>query len=129
MGKDIICADCGAERRNVSYANTLYCASCRLLRDLALLKDQTRTCSAKGCRKRFAPVNRRDAFCGPCGYGSSDEGFCWYCKRSDAELHRAGMAVCTHCIRDPTHRRTILAALRKGQKERRTANAHVPKES
>lgn len=128
MGKDVTCADCSALRKNASYANTLYCVSCRLLRDLAFLKDQTRQCSAAGCRRRFAPVTRRDSFCGPCGYGSSDEGTCLFCKRSDAELHRPELAVCTSCIRDPKLRRGIIAALRKGQRERRQANSHAPKE-
>jgi len=124
MPKDITCADCSALRRNAAYSNTRYCVSCRLLRDLSFIKDQVRTCSRAACSRRFAPVSRRDSYCGPCGFGSPDEGHCWYCKNDHAELHRAGLAVCVNCIRDPAKRITILGALRRGQADRRLQNGH-----
>lgn len=121
MGQDIICEDCGAKRSNAAYKNTRYCKSCRLLRDLVFLDDTTRPC--KGCRRMYAPTQRRDAYCGECCFGSVDEGRCAFCKLENAELYRAGVAVCVKCVRDPRLRRSVVAALKKGQRERRAATS------
>lgn len=127
MGKDIICEDCGATRRNPAYKNTRYCKSCRLLRDLVYIDDATRPC--KSCRRSYAPVSRRDTLCGKCNYGSVDEGLCHFCKSEHAELYRPGIGVCCSCVRAPRLRPSIVAALKKGQRERRLTNNHVAKES
>lgn len=127
MGIEITCEDCGQKRSNAQYKNTRYCMACRLLRDLIFLDDRTRPC--KSCRKVFAPVSRRDGLCGKCNYGSIDEGLCKLCKNEHAELYRRGIAVCVKCVRDPKQRPTVIAGLKIGLKERRTANNHVPKES
>lgn len=124
MSKTITCADCSATRHNAAYANTRYCKSCRLLRDFQYLGDATKPCSS--CDRQFAPTSRRDSLCGKCCYGSIDEGRCIFCKDEHAELYRAGTPVCVKCIRDPSQRRSIFAALRKGQRERRLANGHRP---
>lgn len=122
--QDIICSDCGATRHRAQYKNTLYCHSCRLLRDLMFVGDRKHVCAAATCRKTFAPVARRDAHCGGCGYGSVYTGTCGFCNKDDVELHRSGVPLCTHCVRDPRQRRRILSSLKRGQADRRTANNH-----
>lgn len=122
MGKDIICKDCSAIRSNPAYKNTRYCKSCRLLRDLDFVGELTRDC--KNCRRSYAPTSRRDSYCGPCGFGSIDEGRCVFCSSEHAELYRAGISVCCTCVRAPEKRRSVIAALKKGQRQRRATNQH-----
>lgn len=127
MPATITCEDCGAKRLNPRFKNTRYCNSDRLLRDLLYVGDEQRPC--RECKRPFAPVSRKDTLCGTCNYGSVYEGTCAFCKRSNAELHRPGIPVCVKCVRLPSLRGQIVAGLRKGQRERRQANNHVPKES
>jgi hypothetical protein len=116
MPKSIKCQDCGARRENVRYANTRYCKSCRLLRDLLYVETEQRPCA--DCTRPFAPVNRKDTLCGDCNYGSIYTGRCFLCAQDEAELYRDGIAVCVKCIRVPANRKRIIAGLRKGQRER-----------
>lgn len=122
MPQTIKCADCSARRTNARFKNTLYCMSCRLLRDMLYVGKEQRPCAS--CTTLFAPVNRKDTDCGACQYGSVHEGHCYRCNAA-AELHRPGIAVCVRCIRVPRYRANIVAGLRKGQRERRQANNHA----
>lgn len=119
MPRSIKCEDCGTRRENVRYANTRYCKSCRLLRDLLYVETEQRPCDA--CKQRFAPVSRKDTLCGRCNYGSIYAGHCFLCKQDEAELHRDGIPVCVKCIRDPANRGRIIGGLRKGQRDRKAA--------
>jgi hypothetical protein len=122
MSKTITCADCSARRSNARFKNTLYCMSCRLLRDMLYVGKEQRPCST--CKKLFAPVDRKDLDCGDCQYGSVHEGHCYRCN-APRELHRPGISVCVKCIRVPLYRANIIDGLRRGQRERREANGHA----
>jgi hypothetical protein len=127
MTVTIQCQDCGALREAI-YRNTLYCDSCRLLRDLeyTTLSQPPRTCTARGCTETYLPIGRKDAYCGDCsGVITPTRGLCIYCSQEDAPLHR-NMKVCTYCLRDPEDRPRILRGLRSGQERRRAENANVP---
>lgn len=121
--KSITCHDCGTRRLNPRFKNTRYCRSCRLLRDLLYVSDEQRPCA--DCRRPFAPVDRKDTLCGTCNYGSIYEGHCALCRRSDVELHRPDIAACVKCVRDPAKRKTIIAGLRRGQRERQQEHHHA----
>lgn len=120
---NITCQACGAERRNVQYKTTRYCESCALLRDLEYLGERTYNCTAAGCSLEFAPVRRGDRWCGECSF-SNVIGECVLCQSASVELHRQTIPVCLRCLRSPEQRAFLVKALRRGQRERRTANHH-----
>lgn len=118
MATTITCAECG-DTRTAAFKNTKYCVKCALLRDLTFVGDRTYKCD--DCKAEFAPLARRDPYCGNCAFGCGKFEDCVGCAGT-AELHRPGVPLCTRCLRDPKQRRKIIRALRGGQQERRIAN-------
>ncbi len=114
---NITCEDCGTTRSNVAYANTRYCESCRLLRNLLFVGERTYQCAE--CKADFAPIARGDRWCGGCALGSNQAGDCALCKGEEAERLRPSIAVCKGCARAPKQRVRLVKALRKGQTNRR----------
>lgn len=115
----IACEDCGVHRRT-SYKNTKVCMSCRLLRDLAFIENDERTCRSNGCKNTFAPVKRKDLFCGDCAsIMAAEHGYCKFCKKDDVGLYH-GLAICEKCVRDVGMRPKVIQGLRVGQRDRKT---------
>ncbi len=112
----ISCTDCGAERKQCP-TNTLYCKSCRLLRDLAHWASNRRTC--RDCRASFAPIGRTDYRCSSCHPGTRGRTVaCVLCRAYGAPLLH-GIPVCAECIRSPLKRKKLIEALERGQALRR----------
>lgn len=120
--RTITCRDCAAKRRT-TFKNTRYCTSCRLLRDLESIDTEEHACRANGCNNVFAPVTRRDLYCGDCAASMSSDaamGECKYCQ-TEAALWR-GLAICQNCLRDAGERPRVVKGLRVGQRTRRKEN-------
>ena len=124
----ITCRECGQQRSNTP-SNTLYCRLCRILIDLDHWRVKTRCCASQGCSAVFAPLNRADRHCSACNPGLRQySGPCGY-KSASVPAHEGrrvepALPVCADCVRDPKVRRTLIAALERGQQDRRRANNH-----
>ena len=119
----IHCADCGSPRE-AAQRNTKYCHHCRLLRNLEFFSTRTETCSEDGCERKFAPIERGDAWCSQHALGHSTlKGTCLICGTDDAFLVRTGVKVCVSCIRKPELRRRLIANLQRSQAQRKETNA------
>ena len=118
----IICRDC-REPRIAAKRNTKYCHHCRLLRNLEFFLTRTHDCSEPGCNRKFAPLERRDAWCSKHALGYSTlKGRCAVCETDDAFLVREGVNVCVGCVRKPELRRRLVGILQRSQAKRRAAN-------
>lgn len=111
----ITCKDCGAERTRCP-KNTKYCKPCRLLRDIAYWEHERRTCLE--CRATFAPLGRTDYHCSACRPGiHGREVSCAFGHTGGLVL--TGIPVCAACLRAPAKRASLMAALKRGQAQRR----------
>jgi hypothetical protein len=125
MAYTIICADC-REPRVAAKRNTKYCHHCRLLRNLEFFATRTHVCGEANCDRKFAPIERSDAWCSQHALGYSTlKGLCLMCKNDDAFLVRPGVRVCVGCVRKPALRRGLIRNLQRSQHARRTANAEL----
>jgi len=118
----IRCQDCGAERKGAP-RNTRYCKPCRLLRDLLYWEDNRRRCGK--CNVDFAPIGGRDYFCS--AHAKDWRGYklmkCVLCGKHDMPPIIAGIPLCHDCARSPALRGKLVAALKRGQAQRREQHA------
>jgi hypothetical protein len=126
---ELDCADCGATA-NAGRKDARYCPSCRLLRVLAH-SDRLKKTRAKcrTCETAFRPLAKGDySHCGICAPQRHDLPVrpCSLCK-VPTRLPYPGVAVCLPCLKDPTTRPRVTEALRRGQAQRRDANAGRPR--
>lgn len=121
---EIKCDDCGADHV-VSRRDGKYCPPCRLLRVLLYSSAHGGTARrrCKACGRPFLPMHRKDfRLCGHCMPARTDA------KTADCRVcreHRPmvdGVPVCRPCLKDPKHQPTVIAALQRGQAQRKEAN-------
>jgi hypothetical protein len=122
----LTCADCGDTNHEVSRKDARYCPSCKLLRTLVYVTGRwKRPRKCRTCDTAFKPVGPRDLrHCGTCsaGYQSTSSGSCSFCHTGDAALLHPSIAVCLGCLKDPEVQPRVVAALQRGQLERRAAH-------
>lgn len=112
----ITCQDCGAERTQCP-RNTRYCKACRLLREVLYWAHKRRTCLK--CRIPFAPLERGNYHCSGCDPGLPHRKLdCVLCREEGRRL-LTGIPVCDQCLRAPVKRASLIAALERGQAQRR----------
>lgn len=109
--RTITCEDCGS-RSETTRANTKYCKTCRLFRNVVFIGHRTKTCIE--CEKRFAPLDRADVLCGSCDFTRPlVAGHCALCDRDTERLLHADVKVCSMCATDPDKRVLFQRALAK----------------
>lgn len=108
--RTIICADCGAPRET-TMANTKYCTTCRLYRNLQFVRERTGKCVA--CNKEHALTERKAWICQECAgqTGTGRDGQCGVCGTEHANLVWPDVAVCGTCMDNPEKRGKIIAGL------------------
>ena len=120
----IICQDCGDERKRCP-KNTLYCKKCRVLREITYWRLKTRYC--RGCKAKFAPLERPDFYCSKCDPGLDHLDRPCALVKVNATPHNGPptypqIPVCAKCMRDPKKRPHLIIALTNGRNDRRKAN-------
>lgn len=121
---NLTCIECGTPA-TASRKDAKQCKSCRLLKILVYTAGRfKRAKRCRACDAKFIPLHVKDlALCGECQdpHHSSTEARCAICHETRPQTE--GISACLSCVKDPAARQKVIAALKRGQRERREEHA------